>query len=262
MILSVNNISFNYKNKSDAFSNVSFDAHKGDIVAVLGANGAGKTTILRCLLKFLKIKSGSITLNGSDVYTISNKDFWSKVSYVPQAKGVENSYTVLESVLLGLSSKIGPFSSPDCAQINAAKETVNSLGIGHITDAQCNKISGGERQLVLIARAMVSKPELLVLDEPESNLDFRNQMIVLNAIKSFAEKGTTCIFNTHYPEHALQTANKSLILSKGGSVFGPSAEIITRENIVAAFGVDTVITEYQSDSGVVKNIVPLGIKEQ
>ena len=136
------------------------------------------------------------------------------------------------------------------------------LGISHLADKPCHAISGGELQMVLIARAMAAEPKLLVLDEPESNLDFKNQLIVLDAMTALAAEGVACVFNTHYPSHALQRAGKSLMLSKEGwSLFGDTTGVVTEENIRKAFGVEALIGEVETPQNIMKNVVAVGISE-
>ena len=114
--------------------------------------------------------------------------------------------------------------------------------------------------MVLIARAMAAEPEILVLDEPESNLDFKNQLIVLDAMTALAAEGVACIFNTHYPAHALQRAGKSLMLSKDGrSIFGDTTGVVTEDNIRHAFGVEALIGEVETPQNIMKNVVAVGI---
>jgi iron complex transport system ATP-binding protein len=137
------------------------------------------------------------------------------------------------------------------------------LGIAHLADKPCYAISGGELQMVLIARAMAAEPEILVLDEPESNLDFKNQLIVLDAMTALAAEGVACIFNTHYPAHALQRAGKALMLSKDGeSIFGDTTAVVTEENIRRAFGVEALIGEVETPQNIMKNVVAVGISEE
>jgi iron complex transport system ATP-binding protein len=126
-------------------------------------------------------------------------------------------------------------------------DTLSSLGIAHLAERSCARLSGGELQMVLIARAIASEPELIVLDEPESNLDFKNQLIVLKTLHALTERGIACIFNTHYPVHALRHADKALLLDKkGGVCFGDSHAVITEANMRAAFGVHTVIGQLET----------------
>lgn len=132
------------------------------------------------------------------------------------------------------------------------------LGITHLIGKKCSEISGGELQMVLIAKALAAEPQVLILDEPESNLDFKNQLIVLDTITKLAAEGMTCVFNTHYPAHALQRADKALILSKDGEyVFGETEKVVNEENIEKAFGVQAVIGEIETEEGIRKDVIPL-----
>lgn len=262
MRLSVENGSFSYQKGSKIFENINFSVESGEILAILGPNGAGKTTMLRCITGMLKWKNGQSMLDGENIASMPAKKLWSKMAYVPQAKAVSSSYTAFEMVLLGRSSHLNAFSSPKKADIQKAEEVMELLGITYLADKKYSAISGGELQMVLIARALAAEPEVLILDEPESNLDFKNQLVVLNAMSSLAHNGMTCVFNTHYPAHALQRANKALILSKGGDyVFGETAVVVNEENIQKAFGVHAVIGEIETKENILKDVVPLSISQ-
>ena len=263
MVLKISNAAFAYKKNQNIINNLNFEAKSGDLIAILGPNGAGKTTLLRCLMGFLKFNTGTSLLDEADIYKLSSKKLWSKVSYVPQAKGNTSSLTAHDMILLGMSSKIGVFSAPTESDKNKATNIAKSLGIEYLLNKKCNQMSGGELQMVLIARALSSDPELLILDEPESNLDFRNQLIVLDTLSALAAKGMCVIFNTHYPEHALTRANKALILHKGGkTVFGETQKIVTEETIREAFGVKTIISEIETPGNVYKSIMPIKLAEK
>ncbi len=262
MLLKVENLSFSYKREYSVIENLSFEASSGDLIAILGPNGAGKTTMLKCIMGFLKLSTGRCILDGEDIKKIPARKLWSKVSYVPQAKGTSSALTAEEMILLGLTSKIGVFSAPSDNDRRKVRALAEKLGIEHLLDKKCNEISGGELQMVLIARALSSEPELIILDEPESNLDFRNQLIVLDTLSSLAASGICVIFNTHYPEHALTRANKALILHKGGkSIFGDTGKIVTEDNIKRAFGVSAVISEVETPGNIYKSIMPLGLSD-
>lgn len=264
-ILKLENAGFSYDPKKSGgkyvFRNVDLSVLPGERTAVIGPNGAGKTTLLRCMLGFLRLTEGRCTMDGTDILKLPAREFLSRISYVPQNRAVPTSYTVRETVLLGLGSRVSLFGAPDAAQILKAEETLDSIGISHLADKRCNALSGGELQMVLIARALVSEPEILVLDEPESGLDFKNQLIVLETLKKCAEKGVACVFNTHYPEHAIQWADKALLLYGHRASFGPSGEIITEEHIRDAFGVDALIQSTEMETGTVKSVVPIRIHE-
>jgi len=260
MRLKVEKGSFYYKKNMPVFENVNFEVGEGEILAILGPNGAGKTTMLRCITGMLKWRAGKSLLDGEDIAAMLPRKLWSKMSYVPQAKSVSSAYTALEMVLLGRSSHLNLFEAPKKQDVEKAMEVLEFLGISRLADKKCSEVSGGELQMILIAKALASDPEVLILDEPESNLDFKNQLVVLDAMSNLAAKGMTCIFNTHYPAHALQRAQKALILSKGGSyVFGDTVSVVTEENIRNAFGVDAIIGEIETPGNLLKNVVPLNI---
>ncbi len=245
MLLEANNLTFSFKKGDIVFKNLNFLANDSDLICVLGPNGAGKTTFLKCIMGFLKPQCGTCTLDGKNILNYSHKDFWDKVSYVPQVREQNSSLCVLEMILLGLSSKIGIFASPTDKDVQKAKQVSESLNISHLLTKKCNEISGGELQLILIARAIISEPQILILDEPESGLDFKNQIIVLDTLERLARSGMCIIFNTHYPEHALARANKSLLIYDDGTAdFGNTEEILNVDKIKNAFGVDTIIKEY------------------
>lgn len=262
-ILKIENAGFAYKGGPQILSDINLDVNPGEIVAVLGPNGAGKTTLLRCMMDMLHWDSGRSLLHGEDIRQMPAAKLWRRMAYVPQAKSAAASYTAFQTVLLGRSSRIGAFASPKEADMQAAEDAMKRLGIMHLADKACHAISGGELQMVLIARAMASEPEILVLDEPESNLDFKNQLIVLDTMSALASEGMACIFNTHYPAHALQRADKSMMLFKdGGSLFGSTTQIVTEENIRRAFGVNAVIGEHETDEKILRNVMPVSLSDE
>ena len=263
MILSVEQGSYSYKKDQKIFENLSFSVSSGEILAILGPNGAGKTTMLRCITGMLNWKHGSSKLDGVNIRSIPERNLWQRMAYVPQAKAASSAYTAFETVLLGRSSHLNAFAVPKQEDVEKAREAMESLGIAHLAEKKCSAISGGELQMVLIARALASEPEILILDEPESNLDFKNQLIVLDTITKLAQKGMTCIFNTHYPEHALQRSHKALLLSKGGDYqFGNTGDVVTEANIQKAFGVRAVIGEVETPEKIVRSVMPLAVTEQ
>ena len=260
MRLKIENGSFYYKKNVSVFENINFEVNSGEILAILGPNGAGKTTMLRCITGMLRWKSGKSLLDEEDIASMAPRKLWSKVAYVPQAKSVSSAYTALEMVLLGRSSHLNVFQAPKQSDVDKAMEVLAFLGIEKLAHKKCSEVSGGELQMILIAKALASEPEVLILDEPESNLDFKNQLVVLDAMSNLAARGMACIFNTHYPAHALQRAQKSLILSKGGKyVFGDTLSVVTEENIRKAFGVDAVIGEIRVEGNMLKSVVPVSI---
>lgn len=247
MTFEVKNGSFRYAHGRQVLSNISFSVEKGQMLAILGPNGAGKTTMLRCMMGFLKWTGGQSLLDGEDIAGMNQRKLFSKVAYVPQAKNASLASSVKDMVLLGRSSHYTIFGKPGAKDRQLVTDTLARLGLSALADCSCAELSGGELQMVLIARAIVSEPQIIILDEPESNLDFKNQLIVLKTLRNLAEQGITCIFNTHYPVHALRHADKALLLDKSGNVcFGAVHEVITEDNMRRAFGVETVIGQIET----------------
>ena len=261
MKLTVENGSFAYGRKTaPIFENINFSVDSGEILAILGPNGAGKTTLLRCITGMLRWRSGASLLDGVPIRDMSSGELWRRMAYVPQAKAASSAYTAFETVLLGRSAHLSPFATPGAEDIRKAREAMELLGIQHLAEKKCSAISGGELQMVLIARALASEPQVLILDEPESNLDFKNQLVVLDAMTRLAGMGMTCVFNTHYPAHALQRSGKALILSRGGGYkFGNTAAVVTEDAIREAFGVEAVIGSVETPTSILQNVIPLQI---
>ena len=258
-VLNASQIGFSF-GEHKLFEDSSFTLEKGKICAILGPNGAGKTTLLRCILKTHKLGAGNVLLKGQDIRTLRDRDLFANVSYVPQGKQVPGGFTVRETVTMGLSGLLGPFGTPGKRETEKVDDILRKLGLTDLSEKRVHTLSGGELQLTLIARALVKEPELLILDEPESGLDFKNQLLVLETLREQAGEGLAVLFNTHYPEHAFRYADTGILLfGDGTSAFGPISEIITEENIKKAFGVDAWITELNIENTAVKSVVPIKI---
>jgi len=252
--------SFAYKGGRKVLDNVSLSAGSGDLVAVLGPNGAGKTTLLRCAMGFLKWSEGASLLDGEDISSLPQRRLWQNMAYVPQARGAASSYTAQEMVLIGRASRFGALSQPGRADFEAALGVMERLGILKLRDRRCSQMSGGELQMVLIARALAAQPKVLILDEPESNLDFRNQLLVMETMSSLAADGIACIFNTHYPAHAMRRANRALLIGADGKgLFGDVDSVVTEENIERAFGVRAVISEVETPVNITRDVIPISV---
>ena len=262
MKLEVNSGSYKYSRLGRTIlNNISFSVDAGDVLAVLGPNGAGKTTLLRCMTGLLKWRSGYTAIDSKKLSDIPQKTLWRKISYVPQARQSLTAYTVEEMILLGRASMVNAFSIPKKEDMKAVDLCIEKTKLESIRHRLCAELSGGEFQMVLIARALVSDPEILILDEPESNLDFKNQLLVLDMISQLSNEGITCIFNTHYPAHALRRGTKALMLSKGGEYsFGSVGDVVTEENILKYFGVRSVIGELETKDNAYLDVVPISIE--
>ena len=255
MLLEIKDGTFSFGDKL-VFENISFSVEHGDVFAVLGRNGAGKTTLLRCIMNLLRWTKGQAFLEGHNVAAIPQKVLWQSIAYVPQARSGAD-FSAREMVVLGRSSYIGAFNTPKENDYAIADDIIKRLYISHLANKSCSHLSGGELQLVLIARALAAQPKLLILDEPESNLDYHNQLHVLGLIQEISQT-TACILNTHYPDHALRFANKSLLLKdNGASIVGATADVVSKTNLIETFKIDVHIGEAKIGGTEYKYIVPL-----
>ncbi len=227
---------------------VNFSVASGGATAVLGANGAGKTTIIKCAAGLRRWSRGASYIDGRETSSLPPREFRRRVGYVPQSRPPLFACTVAEMTLLGRIPCMGLFAVPDARDMAKAREALELVGISHLAGRLCGRISGGEYQLAVLARALASEPSLLILDEPESNLDFKNQARILSVVASLCrERGTSALFSTHYPEHALELADKALLLMPDGStIFGVSRELVTEENLRTAFGIPVALHGFEA----------------
>lgn len=260
MIFSVENGTFGY-GKRQILHEIQFELKSGEVLTVLGPNGVGKTTLLKCMMGMFKWNSGRTLLDGTPLGEIKSADIWKRIAYVPQSKATALSYTGFEMVLMGRSARLGLFAQPSKEDYQIAEEAMEAVGITHLRNKCCSQISGGELQMILIARALSTRPELLILDEPESNLDFKNQLIVLETIQRLSkEQGIAAIVNTHYPAHALKIGDKALLLNYHGTCkFGSVTEIVNEENMGEAFHVEVKIVDFLYQEQKHKGVIPISI---
>lgn len=222
----------------------------GEVLCVLGPNGGGKTTLFRTLLGLLPTRSGRIALGGKLLQDWSRRNLAQSVGYVPQAHAGHFAFTVREIVLMGRTAHVGLFATPSRRDRDAADAALATLGIAHLSDRIYTEVSGGERQLALIARALAQEAQLLVLDEPTANLDFGNQLRVLDQVRALAAKGIGILFSTHDPDHAFLCADRVLMLQPGGILdAGHPRAVVTSENLRRLYGVDIQVVATRLPDG-------------
>ena len=227
MQIDVQDLVFSYGG-ADVLQGVSFCADKGERIAVLGPNGVGKSTLFRCLLGFLEPKRGCVKIAGRDVQAYSRRALAAELAYIPQSYHPVFDHTVLESVLMGLSAQLGTFDRPSRAQAVRAMQILSELGIAPLAERGCTRISGGERQLMLLGRALMQNAHTLIMDEPTASLDYGNSFRVMQRIESLSAGGYSVIFSTHEPNQAFRYATKVLALKNGRVLaFGPPADVLT-----------------------------------
>lgn len=246
MQLTVSDLTFSYGGP-DVLRDVSFTVDAGERVAVLGPNGVGKSTLFRCLLGFLTPQRGGAAIDGRNVRTLSRRELASMLAYIPQSYHPAFDHTVLESVLMGLGAQLGPFDTPNRQQEDAALRTLSSLGIEALAARGCLRISGGERQLMLLARALTQNARMLVMDEPTANLDYGNSFRVMQRVQALSREGYSVIFSTHEPNQAFRYATKVLALKDGRVLaFGSPAEVLTPGLLETLYGVPVAVTQIEA----------------
>lgn len=223
-------------------SNISLAISASEVLCLLGPNGCGKTTLFKTLLGLLPPLRGTLTLDGVNIAALSRSDFAQRVGYVPQAHAPTFSFRVIDVVLMGRASRIDLIRTPSKADLNAATHALETLGIAHLGSRLFSEISGGERQMALIARALAQGPRLLVMDEPTAALDFGNEVRVLETIQALSASGLAIVLSTHNPSHALACADRVLLL-KGGRLVaeGQPREIVTPMAMHDLYGVEVAI---------------------
>ncbi len=220
----------------------------GEVLCLLGPNGAGKTTLFKTLLGLLPLLGGKVTLNGRDTASFSRREMAREIAYVPQAQALEFAYTAFDLVLMGRSAHLGPFQSPKAADADRAQAALDLLGIGDLANRPCTEMSGGQRQLVLIARALAQDARILVLDEPTASLDLANRVLVLQRVKALAASGLGIIMSTHDPDHVLDVGHKVSVLARGKQLaYGGTHEVMTSGILSDAYGLPVRIE--RTDSG-------------
>lgn len=237
----------------------SIDLGPGEILCLLGPNGVGKTTLFRSILNLLPAIGGEILIDGENIADWTSCRRARAVAYVPQEHAPPFPFRVEDVVLMGVTSRLGMFSMPSPKDRERAAETLETLGIGYLRDRIYTEISGGERQMTLIARALVQNPRIMVLDEPTSSLDFANQVRVLALVKKLAASGVAVIMTSHSPAHVFLCSTKVTLMGKDGWLLtGTIDETLTEENLFRVYGVPVRIADVELGDGTsVRTCVPL-----
>lgn len=240
MIMDVAGIRFSYSSK-EAISGMHLSADTGEIVSILGPNGAGKTTLLKCMNRIHEPEDGCVNVDGEDILSIGRRDVARLVGYVPQRAHVSGS-TVFESVLIGRKPHIGMDASD--ADIRLTGRVIDMMGLSGIAERSVSEISGGEYQLVQIARAVVQQPRVILLDEPTSNLDLSNQHRVMRTVSGIVKaNGMTAVMTNHDINLALRYSDR-FVLMRGGTVYAAGGrEVVTPGAIRDVYGIDVEMGE-------------------
>ncbi len=238
MLLEVRDVWGGYTD-TDIIRGVSCHADQGDILCLLGPNGCGKTTLFRLMLGSIPIHHGSITIDGKDIRQMKPKELAAQIAYIPQSHTPIFSYTVLEVVVMGRASHFAAFDRPrevDRQAAFAALERVNAL---HLANRKYTTLSGGQRQLILIARAICQSAKIFVMDEPAANLDYANHQLLMEVITGLSQEGYCIILSTHSPEHPVSIGTKVLMMKSGQvAAFGIPKEVMTPENLERVYEIE------------------------
>jgi iron complex transport system ATP-binding protein len=216
----------------------SFSLRRGAILAVLGKNGVGKTSLLSALVGTLAPDRGSCRIGG-------------RIGYVPQLFNVPFSYSVMDIALMGRAARIGLFGSPGRRDYEAVRGLFDLMGIAGLEHQTFNTLSGGQRQMVMIAQALASECDLLILDEPCSALDYRNQGVVIDLLDRLCRRhGITIVFTTHTPQHAIEIATDALLINgRDAFAYGPVDTVLTSDNLSALYEVRIERADFVGSKG-------------
>ncbi len=222
----------------------------GEIVCLLGPNGGGKTTFFRTLLGLIPVQGGQVRLDGESVDALSRSQIARRVGYVPQAHLGYFPFTARDVVLMGRTAHLSPFAGPSRRDDEIAQASLERLGLGTLANQVYTRLSGGERQLVLIARALAQAAPLVVMDEPTASLDFGNQVRVLNEVRTLADAGIGVLMATHDPDHAFLIADRVALFHAGALLAdAPPAEAITPATLRRVYGVDVALRDLVAADG-------------
>ena len=263
-LIKVKNASFHYE-KTEVFNDLSLKLNAGQVLCLIGSNGCGKTTLLDCILVIKKLRKGEILINGVNISKLKASQRAKEICYVPQFHRGTFPYKVLEIVVMGRAVYSGFFHMPSQKDICIAMEALEMVGMDQYKDKPYTELSGGEVQLVMIARAMAQNASIIIMDEPTSHLDMRHELIVLeNIVKLVKDKGKAVIIATHAPNHAFHFENHNIatsvaLMRDGGFIdYGKPKDVVNEVNLDKLYKVKTKIVDVEVDNCyTMKQILPL-----
>lgn len=254
MILELKNIEFAY-NGFPVLRGIEFGVREGELVSILGVNGAGKSTLLKCINGILKPQKGEIFIDHTNIKRASRTEIAKALAYVPQ-RSEQNFITVFDAVLLGRK----PYIKWDVTKndIEITEKVLSTLGLKKLSLRYINELSGGEFQKVVIARALVQQPKVILLDEPTNNLDPKNQFEVMDIIKEISKrKGIASVIVMHNVNLAVRLSDRFVLLKEGKVFAEGGLEIITKDNIERVYGISVTVENIRG----ITVVLPYGKKE-
>lgn len=260
MSISVEALSFSYGD-AEILKDVSFSVESGNVLCILGPNGVGKSTLFNCILGLRKPRCGDIIVEGTNIRGISIKERAKLMAYIPQSHAPSFNYSVYDMVLMGTASCVGFGSSPGARQKSSVEKVLKHLNLWELRNRSYMRISGGERQLVCIARALVQGAKVLIMDEPTANLDYGNQIMVQEQLRKLAADNYTILQSTHNPEQAFLFADFVLTLSEGRvASMGKPEDAICKASMRKLYNADVEIESLHDD--LVRVCIPSVVLEE
>ena len=248
MSIEVKNLNFSYGDRQVLFD-INFAVGKGEFLSILGPNGVGKSTLFRCVLGLLTGYTGQVLIDGRDARGFSVREAAKHIAYIPQSSNPTFNYSVFDIVLMGRTSGLSTFRSPKKEDTDRCHWALEKVGISHLENRCFHRLSGGERQLAMIAWALVQDAPILMLDEPTANLDFGNQLLVLKQARELAQEGYAVIQTTHHPEQSYMFSDRILALQNGRVLQeGKPSDVLTSDTMKALYGVDVEILSLYDDN--------------
>ena len=249
-MLHIKQLKYRYPGRQEPLlEDVNLRLEQGNLLTILGANGAGKSTLLNCMAGLIRPQSGSVMLNGHDMTALSSRDIAKCIAYVSQQAPQTYQYSVVDYVLLGRAAQIGVFGRPGRRDYEAAEQSLAQLGIAHFASKNYMRLSGGEKQMVNIAKALAQEPQLILFDEPTAALDYGNVFRTLSLVAALAEQGYTIVMTTHNPDHPmllsdrLPTSRVALLGRSGSLHSGKVGGIITEAALAELYHTDLCLAD-------------------
>ncbi|MDA3940082.1 MAG: ABC transporter ATP-binding protein [Spirochaetia bacterium] len=246
-LINLENISFTYNSENNhVLRTLSLEIQKGEITAILGPNGIGKTTLLHLILGWIKADNGYIYLDGKKQGNYTRREMGRLLGLVPQDEHITFEYSLLEYVLLGRTPHLHSLESPGEKDYEAAITALKKVGLENLSDRPVTHLSGGEKQLVLVARSLAQEPKILLLDEPMSNLDLGNKLRLIEVLRSLKKEGVTILFTSHEPEVAASLSSYLILMGNDNNIeHGTTEKILTSESLSRIYGVRVRIADYE-----------------
>lgn len=262
MKLEVRDIACGYRAEKPVLEHITFSVQSGEVCCVLGPNGVGKSTLFRSILGTQPLKSGKVLIDGEDATKWGPTRLAKQIAYVSQAHIPPFPYAVKDVVMMGRIGQIPSGSTPSFDDFALVENALAAVGIEHLRDEVYTNVSGGELELVMIARALVQEPQLLVLDEPTAALDYGNAMRVIGKIRELASSGLAILMTTHSPDHAFMCDSNVVLLQRELPMrWGRAVDVITERNMQQAFGISVKIVEFVDTRNEIMRLCAPSFKE-